>query len=120
MAIVGYGRVTADGAVGEVLRQYERDVAPWWPPERAHVDNAYGGLAWPRQEIALAMPAWLVEQWTCAEAFGYATTWSATARHRAEHGEARLERLHEELAKVWSDEPRREIRWPLVVRACRR
>jgi SAM-dependent methyltransferase len=123
MAIIGYGRVDADGAVGELLRGYERDVAPSWPPERRHVDDGYQQLVWPWPELAdvrAAMPARLIERWTLDETFGYVTTWSATARHRAQRGGGRLEQLREQLGEAWAGADRREIRWPLVVRACRR
>ncbi len=120
MAAIGYGRVDADGAVGELLRGYERDVAPWWPKERRHVDDGYAQLTWPWPELALAMPARLVERWTLDETFGYVTTWSATARYREARGDGRLEQLHELLGEAWAGADRREIRWPLVSRACRR
>ncbi len=120
MVAFGYGRVDADGAVGELLRGYERDVAPWWPPERAHVDNGYRDLTWPWAEILLAMPAQLVERWSCEETLGYVTTWSATSRHREANGDARLERLRDELARAWPGATTAEIRWPIAARACRR
>jgi SAM-dependent methyltransferase len=119
MVAFGYGRVDADGPVGEVLRQYERDVAPWWPPERAHVENGYRDLVWPLAAADIAMPRQLVERWSCEETFGYATTWSATARYREANGDERLERMRAELRDAWGAAELREIRWPLAVQACR-
>nr|HEX4315079.1 class I SAM-dependent methyltransferase [Kofleriaceae bacterium] len=121
LVVISYGRVDADGELGELMHAYERDVAPWWPPERHHVDDGYRDLAWPWPAVELRRaPGALRESWTRDELFGYATTWSATARQRAATGDARLEQLRAELERAWPDgDARREIRWPLVVKACR-
>jgi SAM-dependent methyltransferase len=119
IALVSYGIVLVDGAAGEIVTHYYRDVAgPYWPPGREHVENGYRDLhmPWPAVEApALAMSA----AWTRDEFLGYVSTWSATVKLVETEGAAPVETLRTELAAAWPDDERRTIRWPLALRFAR-
>ncbi|MGE5182338.1 MAG: class I SAM-dependent methyltransferase [Acidobacteriota bacterium] len=119
VALVSYGILELAGEAGTIVARYYADVAPYWPPGREHVENGYRDLAWPWPEVqppAIAM----IERWTRDELAGYIATWSATTRHVKALGAARYDALCGELARVWPDGERREVRWPLAIRLARR
>lgn len=120
VALVSYGiLVVDDPAANEIIGRYYRDEAgPYWPPERAHVENGYRDLhlPWPAVE---APPLAMTASWTRDELVGYLTTWSATVKLVAARGPGALEAVEASLAARWPDGERREIRWPLTVKLAR-
>lgn len=120
VALVCYGNVTVEGAVGESLARFHREVAgPYWPPERAYVESGYRDLVLPWPEIT-APPLAMTATWTRDELVGYVTTWSATVRLVAAEGPGPVEQFAAELAQRWPDGEPRTLRWPLVLRLARR
>lgn len=120
VALVSYGiLVVDDRAANETIATYYRgDVWPYWPPERAHVENGYRDLIlpWPAVE---APPLEMTASWTRDELVGYLTTWSATVKLVAARGSGPLDAVATSLAGRWPDGERREIRWPLTVKLAR-
>ncbi|MEP7312312.1 MAG: class I SAM-dependent methyltransferase [Pseudomonadota bacterium] len=102
-----------------IHRYYAETLDGYWPPERRHIENSYGDLAFPfapfptpQLEIAL--------DWTCEEFLGYTDTWSATRRLAKAHGRGGFEQFAVELRAVWGGPAvRRTVRWPLAIRAGR-
>lgn len=109
---------TGDAAVDEVLAEYERLVARWWPAERALVDAGYAGIALPFATIEAPAFA-MTQRWTASALAGYLGTWSATLRRRDATGEDAIPALHARLAAAWGGPEAREVRWPLTVLAGR-
>jgi len=119
IALVSYGNLDLDGAVGAELARYRDVVAPYWPPERVHVDNGYRDLVlpWPAVEApAIDMTA----TWTRDELLGYIQTWSATVKLVAREGRAPVIEMCERVAAAWPGDETRTIRWPLTIRLARR
>jgi SAM-dependent methyltransferase len=120
VALVTYGVIVAEGAVGRVLDAFYHDVlGGFWPPERRHVETGYRALPFPFEEIAapdFAMRA----RWSRDELLGYVDTWSAVRALEAAQGRGACERFAEALCAAWGDPgARREIRWPLSLRVGR-
>lgn len=114
-ALVSY----ANAEVGERIEAFYRLIEPYWPAGRVHVNNRYRDLTLPWPAVAapaLAMTA----RWTREELVGYVSTWSATSRYVAAHGDAALHALAADLAVDWPDGETREIRWPLTIVLARR
>ncbi len=115
VALVSYGILELAGDAGATFADfYHRVVGPYWPPERAHVENGYRDLRLPWPAVAgpeLAMTA----SWTRDELLGYITTWSATGKLVAKHGTGELDAFAERLAIAWPDDAPRAIRWPLTL-----
>jgi SAM-dependent methyltransferase len=105
--------------VGELLVAYYREIEPYWPAGRAHVNNGYRDLELPWPAVAVP-PIEMTSAWTRDELAGYITTWSATARLVAARGEAPIDELRRRLAAVWPDDEPREVRWPLTIKLARR
>jgi len=119
VALVTYRNAELAGDAGAQLGGYYRDIEPYWPNGRVHVNNRYRDLALPWPAVA-APPIEMTATWTRDELVGYITTWSATARFVADRGEARLDELRHQLAAVWPDDEPRKVSWPLTIKLARR
>lgn len=120
LAIWGYGRLTLPGPLDPPFRRfYAETVGPWWPPERALVDDAYRGLEFPFAE--LVPPAFEIEvEWDLVRLLDYVSTWSAVGRYRAAQGSDPLPALMAELEPLWGKPTDvRRLAWPLFLRAGR-
>lgn len=120
LAVWGYGRPSVAPDVDPVLDAFhDRDVAPYWPEERWHIDDRYASLPWPY--ASLDAPSFdMVADWTVEELLGYLGTWSAVQRYRDQRCVDPLSRLRDALVAAWGDpvQPRR-VRWPLFLRVAR-
>ncbi len=116
VALISYG-VVAAGELDAIVGPFYREVlAGHWPPERRHVDEAYGTLAFPFRE--LEAPALEIRlEWRLEDLVGYVGTWSAVwALARAE-GPGPFAAFRRALADAWgSPETVRSVRWPLALR----
>ncbi|MBK7815622.1 MAG: class I SAM-dependent methyltransferase [Rhodocyclaceae bacterium] len=112
-----YRLLRAEPAINDVLGDfYANTLGPHWPPERRWVDLAYGGgMPFPFREVAT--PSFEIRlEWSLDDLLAYLGTWSATARYRQATGRDPITALGERLASVWA-EGRREIVWPIALRA---
>ena len=112
-----YRLLRAEPAINDVLGDfYANTLGPHWPPERRWVDLAYGGgMPFPFREVAT--PSFEIRlEWSLDDLLAYLGTWSATARYRQATGRDPITALGEQLASVWA-EGRREIVWPIALRA---
>ncbi|MEZ0312927.1 MAG: class I SAM-dependent methyltransferase [Myxococcota bacterium] len=118
IALITYGITEADGPLGELVATfYHEVVGPFWPPERAHVENGYRDLPFPFAETtapAIAMRA----HWGAHELLGYISTWSAIRPAEKKLGREPFAKFHEEVTAAIGDQ-RVEIRWPLALRVAR-
>lgn len=120
IALWGYGRLhLPDGMDDLFLRFYRDTVGPYWPPERALIDDAYRSLAFPFAEIA-APECFIEVEWDLPRLIDYVSTWSAVQRYRAAGGGDPLSQLAAELAPLWGQaDIARPLRWPLFLRVGR-
>jgi len=113
-----YGHIEIDNAAVDGLIQhfYADVVGPYWPPERAHVENAYRKLAFPFAHITA--PAFAMQAlWNLEQLAGYLRSWSATAQYIKIHGTDPVEELQQEMLEYWGDaEAGYAITWPLTLR----
>lgn len=117
LALWGYGRMVLPGEMDAPFRRfYAETVGPYWPPERALIDDAYRSLDFPFAEIAA--PAFAIEvEWTLPRLLDYVSTWSAVKRYQAEQKHNPLPALMAELLPEWGDsETARQLEWPLFLR----
>lgn len=120
VAVWGYGRIVLPGAMDAPLRYfYAETVGPYWPAERALIDDAYRGLDFPFVEIP--PPAFAIEvAWTLPRLIDYLSTWSAVKRFQTAQGRGPLPALNAELAPLWGDaNAAMTLRWPLFLRVGR-
>lgn len=91
-------------------------IAPYWAPERRHVDEGYKNLPFPFQEISVQPPVLQVE-WNFYQLIGYMSTWSAVKAATTALGHNPLNVLADVLLPEWEDsELPRVVSWPLSLR----
>ena len=120
IAVWGYGRMLLPGEMDALFQRfYAETVGPYWPPERALIDDAYRRLDFPFAEIQ--PPAFAIEvEWTLPRLMDYLSTWSAVKRCQAARGRDPLPALLAELRSLWGNpEAARALQWPLFLRAGR-
>ena len=114
-----YSLADADPAVDPLVAAFYEAMAPWWPPERVHVEDGYRSLYFPFEPIA-APEFEIREAWPLQRLLGYFSTWSGVNRCRRETGEDPIAALGRQLAAVWGDPATpRPVRWPLHLRVGR-
>jgi len=98
---------------------YQFTVAPYWPPERRHVEDGYRSIPFPFDELTVP-PFQMVVRWPLADLLGYCRSWSAVARYRRANDRDPVTDLEAGLRPLWGDPAaRRTISWPLTIRAGR-
>jgi SAM-dependent methyltransferase len=129
IALWGYGRLILPDPMDQALaRFYTHSIGPYWPPERALIDDGYRSLAFPFTEIRA--PEFSIEvSWNLPRLMAYLATWSAVKRHIAAVGTNPLPALETELASLWcTGRPASEhctadqelaLTWPLFLRVGR-
>ena len=117
IALISYGVIEADGPLGEVLSRFYQALGPFWPPERAHVENGYRDLPFPFAEIEKPKVA-MRARWGARELLGYVSTWSAVRPALERLGADLMERFRQEVTGLMGGREA-EVRWPLVVRVGR-
>lgn len=103
-----------------LYRYYTETVGPYWPPERALVEQGYRTIEFPFDE--LPPPAAKMEQELSLDGLlNYLGTWSASKRFEQMRGFSPLPVLERELAPLWGerDQPRL-VMWPLSIRIGRK
>jgi SAM-dependent methyltransferase len=117
VALVGYGRPTISGTVGEdVVDLHDRILRPHWSSRRWLVLGGYAETEFPYKEIA-APRLEMTATWSLEQLLGYLGTWSAVTRAERATGHSPLPSLSRRLADLWGNAARtRVVRWPLFVR----
>jgi SAM-dependent methyltransferase len=120
LALWGYGRMVLPGALDAPFQRfYDETVGPYWPPERALIDDGYRSLAFPF--AAIAAPPFTIEvSWTLPRFLDYLSTWSAVKRYIASRHADPLPALGASLQPLWGDAAHAyTLRWPVFLRAGR-
>ncbi|MBC2739348.1 class I SAM-dependent methyltransferase [Thiobacillus sp.] len=120
LALWGYGRMVLPGKMDTPFRHfYAETVGPYWPPERALVDDGYRSLDFPFTEIEA--PGFLIEvEWNLPRLAAYLSTWSAVKRFQDARGHDPLPALMAELTPLWGDvNTAKTLQWPLFLRVGR-
>ena len=118
LAVWCYADCEVTAEVDRLRADFSRDVVgPYWPRERRHVEEGYRDLALPVAPIDA--PAFAMHSYWDADAMlGYLDTWSAVRRCRARSGRDPLALAVAPLSAAWGS-GRREVRWPLFLKAGR-
>jgi len=95
-------------------------LAPYWPERISrYVYHRYATLPFPFEELA-APSLEVTARYDLREVLAFLETWSASQRYFEERGTRATAEIAEELAAVWgAPEERREVRYPLFIRAGR-
>ncbi|WP_369805409.1 methyltransferase domain-containing protein [Sphingobium sp. EM0848] len=120
LALITYGLWHVEGDVDPIVQHfYKKVIAPYWPPERRHVEEGYRNLPFPFREITLP-PMTIEVAWRLEDVIGYVRTWSAVRAARKALGRTPVESFALNLGEAWGDpDVPRQIIWPLSLRAGR-
>ena len=120
IALITYGVLHLDGEPDRHLQHfYYQTIAPYWPPERRHVETGYRDLPFPFAEIEVP-PQEIEMHWTLPQLIGYLNTWSAVKAAERALGSNPVDIVAQQLAEEWGDpQSRRRVTWPLTIRAGR-
>ncbi|MFL6247262.1 MAG: class I SAM-dependent methyltransferase [Thermoanaerobaculia bacterium] len=125
IALFSYGPRDFADACTELLgtpvvqRLNDELLGPLWPEKIERVHDRYASLPFPFEEIA-APPLAMSAAWNLEELIAFLETWSAAQRYLEQFGKRATGEIAGELARAWGDPAiRREIRFPLFVRAGR-
>jgi len=97
-------------------RLYHDYLDAYWEPERRLVESGYKNVPLPFDEIP-APACDMRGAWTLRQMLGYLGTWSPLKRFRSERNFDPLEKVAPDLEKAWGTAAKREVTWPLSVRA---
>ncbi|WP_242112306.1 class I SAM-dependent methyltransferase [Luteimonas aquatica] len=116
----GYRDILVPPALEAANAVFQHDILAYWPPERALIDAAYAGFAWPFEPVPV--PAFELEvDWPLARMLGYFSSYSATKRYREARGADPVAAHAPALAAAWGDpSATQRLRWPLFVHARRK
>jgi hypothetical protein len=102
------------------VRRFQDEVLDgFWPERIQYVHDRYATLPFPLEE--LAAPSFVMTaDWNLGDLLAFLDTWSASQRYLQERGTRAIDAVALELANAWGDPAkRREVRWPLFLRAGR-
>ena len=117
----GYQDVEVSPALAAANAALQQDIAAYWPPERALIDAAYAGFAWPFADVAV--PGFTLQaQWPLPRLLGYFSSYSASKRCRDATGRDPVARHAGRFAAAVGNDPDAivSVRWPLFVHARRK
>ena len=116
LAAVSYGELQVEGEPGAIVSHfYHHIIAPYWPPERRHVDEGYKNIPFPFAKVD-APPFAMQADWNMKQLLGYLGTWSAVKEYKQRNGNDPRELIADGLQAVWGDpEQARRIDWPLTL-----
>ena len=120
LVVWGYQDIEVPAPLQPVNDAFQALIRSDWPPERADVDAAYAGYAWPFEPLS-APPFELQAEWTLPRLLAYFSSYSASKCHRERTGIDPLIVHASEWRRAWGDpEATRIVRWPLFVHARRK
>jgi SAM-dependent methyltransferase len=100
LAISTYLHLSVNPEVDAVVSKfYHETTAPFWPPERALVENNFANVHFPFDELAPGRFE-MRQQWNVDQLIGYLRTWSATKKFIAARGFDPTDSLRHELESV--------------------
>ncbi len=114
LAVWCYGRIQVDRPdLQAIFDDLDRIIAPYWPPERHWVDEAYQNIPFPFVE-QLFPRFEMRTAWKLSQLLGYVSSWSAVQAWSRQHPGSLLEDLAQVLAEKGVDEfVDLAISWPL-------
>lgn len=115
-AASAYNHLRIDKAINEIIKRYYYEiVGPYWPPERALIEQ-FSKIPFPFSERE-APTFEMAAEWNLEQLVGYLRSWSSTQRFIAARNQNPLEQIANDLEKAWGDPQKtKRIVWPLTLR----
>lgn len=117
LAVFAYAHSRVSPEIDPVVRHHhDVTLGHYWPHEHHLIHDGYSSIALPIDELA-PPPFEMREEWTLEKYIGFLRSWSATQRLIAARGEEPILHFERELAAAWGTALRREVTWPMFIRA---
>lgn len=116
LAAWGYQLLYTDTELDPIIEHFHSEiVGPYWPKERALLDNSYSKISFPYPR--LTPPEFFMEaSWEFGHLLGYLNTWSAVKQYEKNLGHNPVEEEFETLKSGWGDTKQsKAIFWPLIL-----
>ena len=116
LAASAYNHLRTDQPITAIItRYYYEIVGPYWPPERALIEQ-FSKIPFPLP--VLEAPGFeIVAEWNLEHLMGYLWSWSSTQRFVAATNQNPLDEIANDLEKAWGDlQETKRIVWPLTLR----
>ena len=116
LAVWGYQLLYTNSKLDGLVEEFHsKTVGPYWPAERALLDNSYSKIQFP-YSMQSAPQFQMQAQWQFSHLIGYLNTWSAVKQFEKHKGfnpvEAELQRFKD----AWGDcESSNAVFWPLIL-----
>lgn len=110
IAVWSYALLQATPAINAVIDGLYRTTGPWWPADRAHVDDGYANLAFPYTLIPYTPPA-MTATFDVARLLGYLGTWSGVQRYKKSTGIDPIAAYSEALHSAWGGPDTQSVRF---------
>lgn len=104
VAVWTYALLSATPAITNIIHRLYQHTTPWWPADRAHVDNHYANLAFPYQHVDFTPPP-MIMHYTRDQLLGYLRTWSGVQRFTKDQGHDPVTQFVDEFTNAWSGDP---------------
>jgi len=114
----GYTIHHVNDEVNKVVYDYYKNiVGPYWPKERADVDNHYQNIRIPLRLVET--PTFIMKsKVNMDELLGYLHTWSSTQAYMKDKGQNPLDLIEGDLLKAWGNpEEEKKVVWPVFMKA---
>jgi SAM-dependent methyltransferase len=117
----GYQLLYTDTPLDDMIRSFHSEIiGPYWPPERALLDNGYTKVPFPYPRLRNP-PFFMRTRWQFSELIGYLNTWSAVKQYELKQQRNPVELHIEEIKTAWGDTKKQlSIYWPLILYAGRK
>lgn len=116
LAAWGYQLLYTDTPLDAVVEDFHSNiVGPYWPEERALLDEGYTRIdfPYPREK---APEFFMRARWQFAHLIGYLNTWSAVKQYENALGHNPIEKHFDAIAAAWGDNAlEKDIYWPLIL-----
>jgi len=122
-----YGTLRTNSAfLNSILQHYYQTVVgPYWPPERALVDDSYRSIKLPFEELTISklalQPLFLIQDWDQHQLIGYLRSWSASGYFFNATGQDPIMTIRPELDAAWGQPSQKhKISWPITLRMAKK
>lgn len=114
----GYNIPEVSLEVDAVVRRFYSDIiGAYWDKERKYVDEQYGGIEIPFEELPCP-PLAMSYEWTFEHMVGYLNSWSAVQHYIKDKNANPVDIIKDDLKKAWGTGVR-PVTFPVFMRAAR-
>lgn len=120
IAVFGYNLMSINKEINAAIDDFYTNVTgPYWDKERKFVDKKYRTIPFPFEEIET--PMFKSEyDWEFNQVIGYFNTWSAVQHFITKNKKNPVDEFIEPLKKLWGNEEKRKVSFPIFMRAGRK